>query len=91
MEFHVTEWYAGQKVRIKSLTDIDTGEPETDTIDGHKLIGRTATIIDPYLCDYYDCTIQLDEPLGELGDTFKGYGEPPVLAFQHKDLEKIDA
>jgi hypothetical protein len=83
------EFKKGERVRIKSLTDVDTKEPEDDTIDGHKMIGRTAIIIEPYLNDYYDCTIQLEEPLGELGDALKGYGEPPVLAFLHCDLEHV--
>jgi hypothetical protein len=81
-----SNWQADQKVRIISLTDVDTKEPETDSVDGWKLIGRTATIVEPYMNDYYDLTIQLDEPLGELGSA---YGQPPTLAFLYMDLEAI--
>jgi hypothetical protein len=76
----------GDIVRIKSLTDVDTKEPDTDEVG---LIGKTATVVDPYLCDYYDCIIQLNEPLGELGNLLRGYGEPPMLAFLNCDLEVI--
>jgi hypothetical protein len=81
------DWEAGQKVRIISLTDVDTKEPETDTVDGFKLIGRLATIVEPYMNDYYDCTIRLDEGISELAAT---YGIPPTLAFLYVDLEPID-
>ena len=79
-------WEAGQKVRIKSLTDVDTKKPETDTNDGFKLIDRTATIVEPYLNDYYECSIQLDGGIDELAAT---YGIPPTLAFLYCDLEVI--
>lgn len=79
----------GDIVRIKSLTDVDTKEPE-DHNDELGLIGRTATVVEPYLCDYYDCTIQLNEPLGELGNLLRGYGTPPVLAFLNCDLEAVE-
>lgn len=83
----MADWFKGQKVRIKSLTDVDTKEPETDTVDGWKLIGKTATIVEPYTNDYYDCTIQMDEPIGELGSA---YGQPPTFAFLHCDLEVVE-
>jgi hypothetical protein len=77
------DWEAGQKVRIISLTDVDTKEPETDTVDGFKLIGRTATIVNPYLNDYYDCEIKLDEALNVAPEY------AAVLAFLYVDLEAI--
>lgn len=76
----------GDKVRIISLTDVDTKEPDNDDFG---LIGRTATVAEPALNDYYDCTIQMDEPLNELGDRLKGYGMPPVLAMLYRDLEVV--
>jgi len=79
-----SDWEAGQKVRIISLTDVDTKEPETDSVDGFRLIGRTATITNPYLNDYYDCEIKLDEPLNVAP------GIPAILAFLYVDLEAIN-
>jgi hypothetical protein len=73
----------GDRVKITSLTDIDSGESETDDFG---LIGRTAKVLVPAMNDYYDCTIQLEEPLGELGSA---YGIPPTLAFLYIDLEVI--
>jgi hypothetical protein len=90
VEYHKPDgeaWKAGQKVRIISLTDVDTKEPETDTVDGFKLIGRTAVITEPYLNDYYDCLIRLDEGIDQLAATF---GIPPTLAFLYVDLEVIE-
>jgi hypothetical protein len=90
MESHKPDgelWEAGQKVRIISLTDIDTGELDADTADGFKLIGRTATLVEPYCNDYYDCVVRLDEPIIELAGT---YGIPPTLAFLYMDLEVVE-
>jgi hypothetical protein len=81
-----SQWEAGQKVRIVSLTDVDTKKPETDTVDGFKLIGRTGFLADPYINDYYDCTVTLDEGIDQLASTF---GIPPTLAFLFVDLEAI--
>lgn len=74
----------GDKVRIISLTDVDTKEPDTAP-DAFNLLGSTGTVEEPVLCDYYDCTIKLDKPLAGL----QGYGQPPVLAMLYCDLEKI--
>ena len=78
----VAEWKEGDRVRIKSLTDVDTREPDSDVFH---FIGRMATIVQPYVNDYYDCIIKLDEGIPELAATF---GIPPELAFLHCDLEK---
>jgi hypothetical protein len=43
--------------------------------------------VEPYLNDYYDCTIRLDKGIDELAAT---YGIPPTLAFLHRDLEVIE-
>jgi hypothetical protein len=75
----------GAMVRIISLTDVDTKLPES-WHDFPELIGQVATIVDPAINDYYDCIIQLTEPVGELGSP---YGHPPRLAFLYCDLELI--
>jgi len=80
----VADWELGQKVRIKSMTDVDTKEPEDDTFN---LIGRTATIVEAYLNDYYDCSIKLDNSSDIPGTV---YGDPAILAFLHCDLEVIE-
>lgn len=78
------QWEAGQKVRIASLTNVDTNEPETET---NGLIGAAATIVEPYINDYYDCTIRPDEPMPVLGEA---YGNPPILAMLYVDLEVVE-
>lgn len=75
------KWKAGDRVRIVKLTDIDT-KTDQSLHDAFHLIGRTATILEPYLNDYYDCTIQLDKSVVGLSG--------PILAFLHCDLEIIN-
>jgi hypothetical protein len=74
---------AGDRVRIKSLTDVDTKEPAEDE-DG--LVGRTAIVVEPFINDYYDCIVEMEGPVGELG---KAYGNPPTLAMLYVDLEHV--
>lgn len=75
--------HKGDRVKVVSLTDVDTGEPEDQ--DELGLIGKVGTVVEPVICDYYDCHIQFDS-LGEIGKVF---GDPPVLAFLYCDIEKV--
>jgi hypothetical protein len=83
-ELEASDYKAGDHVRIKSLTDVDTRLPEDET---YGLIGMTATIVEPAINDYYDCTIKPDEPMPVLGES---YGNPPILAMLYVDLEKVN-
>ena len=84
-EGKVADFKNGERVLIKSLTDVDTKEPEPH--DELGIIGRSAIVVQAGINDYYDCVIQLEEPLGELGDLLRGYGSPPELAMLYCDLE----
>jgi hypothetical protein len=89
------ELKAGDKVRIKSLTDIDNRDrvilsnSEAIMEGVPEVIGRTAIVTAPTINDYYDCLIQLDSPLSALGHKIRGYGNPPILAMLYCDLEII--
>lgn len=84
----MSKFTAGQAVRITQVTDIDepvdsperiikTDEELTNKgfIDGTKMIGQIARVIDPAINDYYDLTIEID-------------GEP--YAFMEADLEPVE-
>ena len=74
----------GDRVRVIGLTDVDTKEQETD--DQFGLIGRTGTIVEPAMNDYYDCTVQIDS-LSDNPDLVKSYGNPPVFAMLYTDIQ----
>jgi hypothetical protein len=72
----MTKFNAGDRVRILSLTDIDYGDVYTTneaaaaasaTDYAVPLIGMTGTIVEPYLNDYYDCTVRMDADNAVLG------------------------
>jgi hypothetical protein len=85
----MSKFIAGDRVRIVSLTDIDYGDvyttneaaaaAATDYVD-IALIGKTGTIVEPYLNDYYDCTVRMD------GEMPRGY---EVLGMVEDDLELV--
>jgi len=88
-EFNMSKFTAGQTVRVTQVTDIDepidspervikTDEELTEKgfIDGVKMIGQIARVIDPAINDYYDLLIEID------GETY---------AFMEADLEPVDA
>ena len=74
----------GDKVKIISLTNVD-GKPKQDP---YNFIGKTGTINELVLNDYYDCTIILDPPYDD--DVVKVLGGQPVMAMLYREIKKID-
>jgi hypothetical protein len=85
----------GDRVRIKSLTDVDDrssvilSNSEAILEGVPEVIGRTAIVTEPAINDYYDCLIQMESPVGALGNKITGYGSPPILAILYCDLEIV--